>query len=424
MLDRIKSFANTEDKKRLLSNFMSLSILQGANYLLPLITFPYLVRVLGVVYFGLLAFASATIAYFNIITDYGFNIAATRKISIQRTHKEKVSEIFSSVITIKLVLMLLSFLLLSLLVFSFDKFSKHWEIYFFTFGSVLGQMLFPVWFFQGMERMKYITYLNIFSRLVFTIAIFIFVSKQSDYFMVPILNSLGMLLAGYWSFKIVKRNFGISFSWQKKETLLYYLKDANQVFTTNVAISFYTTSTTFILGFFTSDTIVGYYAGAEKIIQAFKGLMTPVFQTIYPYISKQFSISKENWSIFLKKMVLYTGVITGFLSLLIFTFSKPLVDIILGNQYHNSIIIMQLLSFTVFMIGLSTTYVVLGFYAAAQQKIVMRFTVVISIFHIMIALIMIPLFQEIGASITVLFTETMITLVCFIQFNSPMRFRG
>jgi len=421
MLNRIKSFANTEDKKRLLSNFLSLSVLQGAIYLLPLITFPYLVRVLGVEYFGLLAFATATIAYFNIITDYGFNLTATREISIHREDKEKVTEIFSSVMTIKFGLMLLSFLLLSLLVCSFEKFSRDWEIYFLTFGAVVGQMLFPVWFFQGMERMKYITYLNIFARLLFTVAIFIFVRKQSDYFMVPILNSLGVLAAGYWSFNIVKRDFGISFKKQKRETLLYHFKDANHIFIANVAISLYTISTTFILGLFTNNTIVGYYAGAEKIIQAFKGLMTPISQTVYPYISKKFSISTENGLRFLKRMTKYVGAITGVISLLILVFSKPLVTIILGAQYYNSIIVLQLLSFTVFMIGLSNIYAVQGLYALGQQKVVMRFIVIISIIHFLIALVIIYLFQEKGAGISVLFTETAVTLVSIMQFNKIVK---
>jgi len=108
-------------------------------------------------------------------------------------------------------LMFVSFLLLAILVFSFDKFSKDWLVYFLTFGTVVGQVLFPVWFFQGMERMKYITYLNILSKVIFTIAIFVFVQEQSDFYLVPLLTSIGFLVAGIWSLYLVKKEFTISF---------------------------------------------------------------------------------------------------------------------------------------------------------------------------------------------------------------------
>jgi len=417
MLNRIKGFANTEDKRRLLSNFISLSVLQGANYILPLITFPYLVRVLGVEYFGLLAFATATVAYFNIITDYGFNLTATREISIHRDDKAKVTEIFSSVVTIKFGLMIVGFLLLAVLVFSFEKFAKDWKIYFLTFGRVIGQVLFPVWFFQGMERMKYITYLNIFARLIFTVAIFIFVKSQSDYYMVPILNSLGVFAAGFWSFMIVKRAFGISFKRQKKEALIYHLKEAHHIFIANVAISLYTTSTTFILGLFTSNTIVGYYAAADKIIQAFKSLMTPMSQTIYPYVSKKFSLSKESGLRFIRRITLYVGVITATVSLFILLFSRLLVNVVLGSQYGNSVIVLRLLAFTAFMIGLSNVFGIQTMLPAGRKESFSRILIAGSILNIILSLILVPMFEHLGSAICVLLVETFITVTMFVYLQ-------
>ena len=290
MINKIKNIANTEDKKRLASNFFSLSVLQIFSYVLPLLTLPYLVRVLGVETFGLVAFATAFITFFNILVDYGFNLSATREVSIHRENKDKITEIYSSVLSIKFILIFVSFVIFSFIVFTFDKFSSHIELYFITFISVIGQALFPIWYFQGMERMKYITIINIFSKVVFTIAIFVFVHEESDYLMVPLLTGLGILIGSLYALYIIKKDFNQSFVWQNIETMKIHFKDSSQFFLSRVSVSIYTSANAFVLGLFTNNTMVGYYSIAEKLYMAIQSLYGPITQALYPYVAKERNI--------------------------------------------------------------------------------------------------------------------------------------
>ena len=130
-----------QERKTLLENFLSLSSLQGVNYVLPLIVLPYLIRVLGPEKIGLIAFAQALVQYFIILTDYGFNMSATRQIALYREHKTQLRQIFTSVLIVKLILVAISFFIMMLIVNIFPRFQHDWLLYALSFGAVLGNAL-------------------------------------------------------------------------------------------------------------------------------------------------------------------------------------------------------------------------------------------------------------------------------------------
>lgn len=409
MIKLFKKHINSLTRKRLAENFISLSVLQGLNYILPLITLPYLVRVLGPEKFGLIAFVQALIQYFIILTNYGFNLSATRQISINRENTEKVAEIFSSVMIIRFILGILSFIILAIILVLIPKFRQDSVIYIYTFGMVVGNILFPVWFFQGMEKMKYITIINIISRSIFTICIFIFIKRVEDYLYVPLINSFGSIIAGALSLRIVFKDFKIKLKIPRIKSIKTQFREGWHIFISSMAISLYTTSNVFILGLFTNNTIVGYYSAAEKLIKAVKGLINPVSQTIYPYISKVANESKQRVLVFIRKMVVFIG--SGFfiISLLIFIFSNIIVNIVLGEDYHQSIVVLRILAFLPFIICLSNIFAVQGLYAFGLQHLFTKFVIPIAILHLCILSFLTYYFSIIGTAAALIITEVLIT---------------
>jgi polysaccharide transporter, PST family len=422
LIEKFKhKLTGTDEKKRLMSNIFSLGVLQGASYILPLLTVPYLVRVLGPEYFGLLAFSTATIAYFMLITDYGFNLSATRQISVHRDDKTKVNEIFSSVMMIKTALMLVSFVLMSLLVFSFETFSQHWQVYFISFGVVIGQVLFPVWLFQGMERMKYITYLNIGAKTFFTICVFIFVQEQADYLMVPLLTAFGFIVTGVWSLYLVKKEFAVSFSWQPMQTVKFQLAEGWHVFFSSMAISLYTISATFILGLFTNNTVVGYFAAADKIVQASKGLYTPVSQAIYPLIGKKIHEDKQVGLAFIKKTTWIVGTGMFVISWALFLLAGPIVHLLLGSQYQQSVLLLQIMAFLPFIITLSNIYGIQTMLNLGYKQAFSRILVMAAIIGLGLSFLLVPIYEDLGAAITLLIVEVFVTVVMYFYLKIKLK---
>ncbi|MDD2927589.1 MAG: oligosaccharide flippase family protein, partial [Candidatus Omnitrophica bacterium] len=228
-----------KERKVVLENFTSLSTLQGISYLIPLVILPYLIRVIGPEKFGLIAFAQALIQYFMIFTDYGFSLTATKKISLCKDQSQ-ASTVFSTVMTVKFILAFLSYLILLFLINAIPKFRQDWLLYVFSFGAVIGNTLFPVWLFQGAEKMKFITIINIIGGIIYTVSLFIFVKEPADYLLVPLLNSLFFIITGLLGLYIAFKEFDLEFVFQSYSNIREELKTGWEVFISTVAINTYT----------------------------------------------------------------------------------------------------------------------------------------------------------------------------------------
>ncbi|MCH7771475.1 MAG: flippase [Bacteroidetes bacterium] len=398
----------------LIQNFTSLSILQIANYLFPLIVLPYVVRILGPAKYGLINFAAAFIAYFSLMCDYGFSLSGTKEISIIRDDKEKLSRTFSTIITIKLLLSVVSFLLFILIVYFIPFFKNNWEVYVLSYGFVIGGVLFPGWFYQGIERMKYITIIQVFVRSIVTVLIFILVNEENDYLLLVLLNSSAQILIGVAGLIVAGIKFKIKFRLPSFEEIKSQLKSGWNIFQSMIAINVYTTSNTFILGLFVSETIVGYYAAADKIRMAFQGVQSVLAQTVFPHVNSLAKESYEKFILFIKRFLKLEVTIGFSVSLLLFIFSPQLVELLLGEKFVTSGELLRIISALPVLISLSNIFGIQIMLPLGYDRAFNRIISSAALLHILLLIVIVPAYFAIGTSIAVVITESVVTLLTFL----------
>ena len=338
--------------KELIENFASLYILQITNILIPLVTLPYLVRVLGVESFGLVSFAQVFAMFFVMVVDFGFNLSIVRLISINSENQEKVSEIFSSVIVIKLILLLLSFLLYYGIVNSIERFAKDELLYIYMYGIIIGQGLFPVWFFQGVQKMRYITILNFIVKIVFLALIFLLIHSNSDYLNYPILLSFGYMSILPFAFYIIKKEFHIAFYIPPIERLVYYIKYSSHFFVSRIALRLYEGGGLFVVGLIAPDVVVGYYAIADKLRNAITSLYSPISQALYPYIAKERNVKLY------KKLFSIINVLNILGLMVLFVYTQEILEFVFGSSSETTILFMRIF---IFVMVLDVPSILLGY---------------------------------------------------------------
>lgn len=396
--------------KRLIENVISLSTIKGLEYILAFITFPYLVRVLQVENFGAVVFVQGIIQYFVLFTDYGFNLLGPKEIAQHDSIKER-GKIFASIFCAKLILLLVSTIVFICMLIG-AKYIDDIDItlYSVIYLMVIGNVIFPIWFFQGIQQMRYITIVNVIGRFLSVACIFYFVKVPSDYILAGLFQAVVPLIAGICSWIILWKKYREVFILPKFQNVKQVFIDAWEIFTSTIAINLYTASNIVFLGLLTNNTIVGYFSGAQKIIQNINQLILPVTQAIYPYVSKTAINSKKEALKFLRKIVLILGGGTFIGSILIFIFAEWIVDILLGAGYEQSILLLRILAFLPFIISLSNIFGIQTMLVFGMKKQFNKVLLSAAIVNTVIVLPMIYFYQAIGVSVSMTITEIFVTL--------------
>ncbi|MFA5806142.1 MAG: flippase [Melioribacteraceae bacterium] len=406
----IDDFIKNHFRSKLFRNLLSLSFLQALNNFLPLITFPYLVRVLGPEKFGLVNFVTVFVAYFSMITDFGFNFSATQQISIYRNEKERLSAIVSAVYTIKILLLSLCFIVFLALVSLVSKFSAEKELFLFSFFIVLGTTFTPVWFFQGLEEMKQLVVVSTISKILMIIGIFVFIQSKADDTVYMLLIGLSTMFNAIVLTGMMKKYYRVQFSFPALNEILSQLKESYLLFISSVSISLYTTTNIFLLGLLANPVEVGYFAAADKIRSGIQSFARPVGQALYPRMAFLSKNDEKKSKQLLMKFTLVGGVILLVVGIVTFFFAKPVVLLLAGNEYSKSIYVLQIIALLPFIIYLSNMFGIQGLLNYGKKK---EFTAIIilgSVISIVLSFLLVPAYASYGSAFSVLATELFVTL--------------
>lgn len=398
---------NTREKK----DVTFLFLIQGINYLLPLLILPYLINILGSEKYGFVGFGFAYASYFVIFVDYGFNLSAPKRL-ISRAHtKKEFTESFNAILGAKILL----FLICTPIYFIIPLFVKQLQTYYisilFSFPLLLGQTIAVPWYFQSIGKVRIGSMIYGVSKLILLPIIFFFVTKPSDYYIACIIQSSVILMSSIIGLIYLYRIEKICFKVQSFHLIKEELIESTPLFISNAATSTYTQCFTIILGLFSTPSNVGCYSAADRLIRALSfSIYLPFIQVYYPKIASLYNRKKNEAILLCKKVTNFLILIMLSLGIVILLFSNEICTVI-GKDYDRLPSLMRILAFMPLAItigGLFGQFKLIAMGDKTSKKHFRNTYIIAGVFSIFSILILAPVLKDIGAAVSMMMTEAIV----------------
>lgn len=402
-------------------NFIYSSILTVSNYLFPLLTFPYVTRVLGVENLGIYNFVDSVIQYFTIFSMLGISTVAIREIAKVKDDSTKMSKIFSSILTLNLLTTLFAILILIILSFLIPKLHLYQEMIYIGGGRLLFTALLIEWFYKGIENFRYITVRSILVRFVYVVAVFLFVNDSNDYVVYFGLTALTVIINAI--INIVYSNKFVRFSFFDIN-VKPYLKPLLILGAYQILTSMYTSFNVMYLGLVTNEIEVGYYTTAVKlytivlsIFTAFTGVMLPRMSSLlaegrYDEFKTMTRKSMDVLFAFVMPLIVISEV-----------FAPQIIQLMAGDGYEGSIMPMRIVMPLMFVIGYEQILIIQILSPMKKDKA----TLINSIFGGGIALVLnillVQTYKSVGSSVVWVISELVVLISAQYFVNKYIGFR-
>lgn len=401
---------------KIIKNSIWLSILQLVNTIIPMITIPYLTRILGADKYGVFSLALNWILYFQVLVEFGFGLNGARKVATVQQQKE-LQEIFNNIISARIILLIITFILLNI-VAVLSGFNK--ETYFcmlLLYIMVLGTAFQLTWLFQGKQDMKFITIINCISRIISVILTFLMVKNSSDVYLYCIFYSITIFLSSIISLIIARKKYDLKFKFSLFTNIKKEINEGKYLFISSAIAKIFNGLGITVLGFVATSNIVGIYSAIYKIPYILTMFFSPLSQAIFPYISIKMKNSIKDGEAYIKKVCLPIFLIFLILSSFIIIFRGFIVEILFGHEYTGYCIIVIPLVLQ-FIFGMINNFLGVQFLVASNKQ--KEYSKALSIGCILIIVFNIVLgyyFSIFGVAQAALYGEISLTLLLLRQIK-------
>lgn len=315
-------------KSALLKNTAMLYILQFSTYILGFLVTPLETRVLGGEIYGYLGAAASIMVYFQLVIDFGFLLSATEEVSRCRQDKDALCRIFTSVTLCKLALAAVSLVALLGLCQVIPAWHQKQKLLLLTFGATFLTSMMPDYLYRGLEQMSAITLRTVAIRVFFTVSIFFFLKKPEDICIIPTLNIIGNGVALVFAYLHLTRKLDIHFRPVRKRNIWRTFRQSSTFFYSRIATTAYTALNTVILDIISaSGAATSYYTSANTLITAGKNGLTPISDSLYPYMARH-----RDFKLVKKVLLIFEPIIFLFCAA-VFIWAEPLCVWYFGPEF-------------------------------------------------------------------------------------------